>query len=433
MAGACCTEVTAAGRLAPILPAVVLILGSGVWIVAAGEPAPAPPPAGAGREAGNSAADTAAPAPGGAGNSAEAARLQAIRDQIEALRRRLGDSEAQAGNLLDALDEIDLKVAVLGREAVLLEADIAATRRTETAARAEVDRARSRTADAEDALRSWLVEISRTGTAADLRLFMSASTPADLAGAARTAETLALADARRIDDFRAERARLETALHSLEESRERLVALQGELHSRQEDLAQARASKGALLDGIRAREDVEQKALGSLVQVERDLQAMLGSLPGGAVPSYGLPRFHGLLNWPVTGPVAIPFGNVRHPKFSTQVPHPGVEIACPEGETVRAVYDGRVVFSSWFRGFGQMIVIDHGDEYLSIYGQLGERLAEAGQEVRRDEPIARSGGEGTFGVTGLYLEIRHRGRPEDPLPWLRKIAGRPASRTEKKR
>jgi septal ring factor EnvC (AmiA/AmiB activator) len=87
---------------------------------------------------------------------------------------------------------------------------------------------------------------------------------------------------------------------------------------------------------------------------------------------------------------------------------------------VRTLFDGKVIFSSWFRGYGEMIVIDHGDEYLSIYGQLGERLVEVGQEVRRDQPIARSGGEGTFGVTGLYLEIRHQGRAEDPRPWLRK-------------
>ena len=118
--------------------------------------------------------------------------------------------------------------------------------------------------------------------------------------------------------------------------------------------------------------------------------------------------------------MALGFGNVRHPRFDTQVPHAGLEIACPQGETVQALFDGKVVFSSWFRGYGEMIVIDHGDEYLSIYGQLGERLVEVGQEVRRDQPIARSGEEGTFGVTGLYLEIRHQGRAEDPRPWLRK-------------
>jgi septal ring factor EnvC (AmiA/AmiB activator) len=115
---------------------------------------------------------------------------------------------------------------------------------------------------------------------------------------------------------------------------------------------------------------------------------------------------------------------VRHPRFGTQVPHPGLEIAAKPGQEVRALFDGKVAFSSWFRGYSQMIVIDHGDEYLSIYGQLGDRLVEAGQEVRRDDPIARTGEEGPFGSSGLYLEVRHRGKAEDPLPWLRRQAGR---------
>jgi septal ring factor EnvC (AmiA/AmiB activator) len=266
-----------------------------------------------------------------------------------------------------------------------------------------------------------------------LRLLLASSNPSTLAAAERAGEALALAERARVQNLRAEQSRLETAQQALESSRTRLARLQDELESRQSELAATRTGKEDLLHGIRAREEVGQQALASLVQVEKDLVALLGSLPGGgATPSYGLPRFHGLLNWPVPGPVAIPFGNVRHPKFSTQVPHPGLEIACPDGESVHALFDGKVVFSSWFRGYGQMIVIDHGDEYLSIYGQLGDRLVEAGDEVHRDQVIARSGGEGTFGVTGLYLEIRHHGRPEDPQPWLRKVAGRPSTSPEKR-
>ena len=366
--------------------------------------------------------------------TAEEERLRQIRSQIEELRQRLVESESQAGSLLDALDEIDLKVAVLGREAIVLRTELESTRRAEAAARLEADAAHERVAAAEQSLRRWLVEIDRAGSTSQLRLLLASSNPSTLAAAERAGEALALAERARVGTLRVEQARLEAAQHALETSRTRLASLQNELEARQSELAATRNGKQELLHGIRAREEVGQQALASLVQVEKDLVALLGSLPGGgATPSFGLPRFHGLLNWPVPGPVAIPFGNVRHPKFSTQVPHPGLEIACPDGESVHALFDGKVVFSSWFRGYGQMIVIDHGDEYLSIYGQLGERLVEAGDEVHRDQVIARSGGEGTFGVTGLYLEIRHHGRPEDPQPWLRKVAGRPSTTPEKRR
>jgi murein DD-endopeptidase MepM/ murein hydrolase activator NlpD len=324
---------------------------------------------------------------------------------------------------VETLDEMDLTMAVLAREATLLEHEKAVATRAEERARLAAEAARALAADAETVLRAWLVRLYKTGPAPAARLALLASTPGEVAVAARAAERLAVAEARQVDRLRAERAASEAAAGAHEAALARLAALGAELDQRRAALASARQGKGALLDGLRARQDRGREALAALVQVEADLQALLRSLSGAsgsAGPGRGLARFRGLLNWPAEGPVALGFGNVRHPRFDTQVPHPGLEIACPPGQTVRTLFDGKVIFSSWFRGYGEMIVIDHGDESLSISGQLGERLVEVGQEVRRDQPIARSGGEGTFGVTGLYLEIRHQGRAEDPRPWLRK-------------
>jgi len=364
----------------------------------------------------------------------DATRLERIGAEIESLRARLMRGESETGTLLDQLDEIDLKMAVLGRESSLLEADIASTRRAEERARREAEAARRGVARAEHSLKTWLVVLYKMGPGRDLRLVLTASSPAALASAERAAEALAREEAHRVTTLRAERLQLDAAASDLEAAGRRLLSLRADLDHRQRDYQSARQAKNELLSDIRARQQSGEQALMALVQVERDLQGLLETLPGapggGPTISYGLTRFRSLLNWPVPGAIVIPFGNVRHPRFATQVPHPGVEIACDPGETIRALFDGRVAFSAWFRGYGQMIVIDHGDEYLSIYGQLGERLVEAGREVRRDQPIALSGEQGTFGVTGLYLEIRHRGKAEDPLPWLRKIAGRARARTE---
>jgi len=379
-----------------------------------------PTTAGPGQPAGASDDTAAADTPE---RQKEEERLRAIRAQIEALRARLVAGEEEAGSLLESLDEMDLTMAVLAREATLLEREMTTAIRAEERARLAAAAARQRAVAAEAELRAWLVRLYRTGPAPGVRLALLASSPASVAVAARAAERLALFEGRRVDRLRDERAKSETGARAHQAALARLATIGAELDRRRADLLVTRQGKGALLDGIRARQERGQEALAALVQIETNLRALLRSLAGGGVgaaPSHGLPRFRGLLNWPVQGPVALGFGNVRHPRFDTQVPHPGLEIACPPGATVGALFDGRVVFSSWFRGYGEMIVIDHGDEYLSIYGQLGERLVEAGQEVRRDQPIARSGEEGTFGVTGLYLEVRHQGRAEDPRPWLRK-------------
>jgi septal ring factor EnvC (AmiA/AmiB activator) len=415
---------TAARRRAAALFALALFATP--WTRASAQDPPRGDAAGAPASAnGSPAGETTAAA------SEESERLRRVRAEIEDLRARLLRGESETGSLLDALDEIDLKMAVFAREAILLRGEIAATRRARERALSEAQAARRRVAKAEGELRGWLAELYKAGPTSSLRMALAASSPAQILTAERVAESLAREQGRRVGTLRSERGRMETSVRTLEETEARLERLASDLEERQKQSRAARQDKSALLDGIRERQEKGEEALQALVQSERDLQAFLTTLPGGPggpTPSYGLSRFQGLLDWPAKGKVAIPFGNVKHPKFNTQVPHPGVEVACPPGQTVQAVFDGRVVFSSWFKGYGQMIVIDHGDEYLSIYGQLGERLVEAGQEVRRDQPIARSGDEGTFGVTGLYFEIRHHGRAEDPVPWMRRTPGRASSR-----
>ena len=411
-------EAPAHGSIPPAIVFVGALLAgaAGPAVARAADPAPEPPA---------EKSDTSK-------QDADAQKLRVLQEKIEALRARLMAAEEQAGTILDDLDEMGLRLSLLARESEMLQREIDAARAQVARSRREEEAARERLARAEKDLREWIVELYKSGPAPDLSLMLHAGSPAEIATAQRSAEALAAAEGRRVEAVRSERERLAAALADRERHVERLLDLQRELEQRRADLGTAQKKKGALLDDIRTRQESEEEALEGMVQMERDLTALLGRVQDPASPSRGLARFHGLLAWPVLGTLALPFGNVRHPRFHTEVPHQGVEIACPAGTEVRSVFEGRVVYSDWLRGYGEMIVIDHGDEYLSIYGQLGERLVAVGQEVRQNQPIARSGSEGTFGVTGLYLEIRHRGEPQDPLPWLRPTGRRPVSKERKK-
>ncbi|HYV86774.1 MAG TPA: hypothetical protein VFB49_12750, partial [Patescibacteria group bacterium] len=238
--------------LATVGAAVILLTAA----VAAPESQPRPTQPGAAQES--------PPHEEGAGAEAEQERLRHIRSQIEELRQRLVESESQAGTILDALDEIDLKIAVLGREAIVLQADLESTRRAEAAARNEVEAARRRQSEAEQALRRWLVEIDRAGSTSQLRLLLASSNTSTLAAAQRASEALALAEASRVRNLRVEQASLETALQSLEANGAKLASLQDQMQTRQQELRAARGGKQDLLRGIRAREEVGQQALASL-------------------------------------------------------------------------------------------------------------------------------------------------------------------------
>ncbi len=406
---------TSEARPAAMAVGILLILGlSTPPVRAAGQ--------GPGGNAGPVPATSAAP---GAEESRqrEEERLARVRQEIEDLKRRLDRLDGREGSLVDGIDEIDLRSALLRRETEELERaiDMTETRRdiTEREA-AEVGR---RIGETEVVLRGWLRDVYKSGPLRYMRLVAASSSPAQVASARRAMDALSLGEGRRLAGYREDRRRLAEAESQIEADRLALLDLRADLGRKTAETGQTRREKTALLADLRRHRASQKRMLIDLVQVEKDIQVLLESLahPGsqGPLGSLGFARFRGLLEWPARGRDAMPFGNVRHPRFGTEVPHPGIEIAAPEGQAVRAVFDGRVVFADWFRGYGQMVVIDHGDGYLSIYGHVDERLVSAGRTVRQGERIAHCGSGGSFEIPGLYFEIRHDGKPVDPAGWLR--------------
>lgn len=364
----------------------------------------------------------------------EEARLDRVRRDIEDLKERLQGIEANAGSILDSIEELDLRMALLSRESETLEDERRRTVEREQRTRLDARALEQRLAVTEGELRDYLRETYKIGPVRYLRVVAAASAPAQIAAGYRSIEALGLSEARRVEDYRADRQRLDQTLFDLAAQGESLRTLQTALLDKARDLRDVRGRKQSVLAGLKRQQASQKELLGELVQVEREIRSLLDRLARNqapeAVPSLGFARFRGLLQWPARGRLAVPFGNVRHPRFSTVVPHPGVDIAAPRGHEVRAVFDGRVVFSDWFKGYGQMVVIDHGDGYLSVYGHVDERLVAAGHDVRRDDLIARCGEGGSFERPGLYFEIRHDGKPEDPAGWLR---GGPGAVAERKR
>ena len=136
---------------------------------------------------------------------------------------------------------------------------------------------------------------------------------------------------------------------------------------------------------------------------------------GPAAPDGAFASLRGRLTAPVAGTIAARFGAKRGDGPSWK----GMFIKAPEGTDVRAVAGGRVVHADWMRGFGNLLIIDHGGEYLSIYGNNQSLLKRAGDMVRAGEAIASAGNTGGNEESGLYFELRHRGKAFDPASWVK--------------
>jgi septal ring factor EnvC (AmiA/AmiB activator) len=134
----------------------------------------------------------------------------------------------------------------------------------------------------------------------------------------------------------------------------------------------------------------------------------------GVLPSGGFPALKGRLRLPVRGALTNRYGGKRQEGSTWK----GLFIRAAQGSEVKAIAGGRVVFSDWMRGFGNLLIVDHGDSYLSIYGYNDAVLVQVGDEVRGGDPIATAGNSGGNLESGLYFELRYQGQPVDPLKWV---------------
>lgn len=172
--------------------------------------------------------------------------------------------------------------------------------------------------------------------------------------------------------------------------------------------------KGRELDNLKS----DESQLQSLIS---NLQEALSDLPLDPTAHEPFSTRKGKLPWPSSGRLVATFGSQRE---VGKLKWDGVMIAAPEGREVRAIHHGRVAFADWLRGFGLLLIIDHGDGYMSLYGHNQSLFKETGEWVEPGEVIAQVGSSGGRTTSGIYFGIRHNGAPENPTKWCKHISGR---------
>ncbi|WAH58460.1 murein hydrolase activator EnvC [Pseudomonas silvicola] len=187
---------------------------------------------------------------------------------------------------------------------------------------------------------------------------------------------------------------------------------------------QAREAEQARQKALLAQQEAERQRQRENAQAKADDEPKRPKTVPGALVSSGGANFggpfaagRGKLPWPVDGRLLARFGETRGDDARTK--WDGVMISAPAGTQVRAVHGGRVVFADWLRGAGLLVILDHGDGYLSLYGHNQSLLKGAGDVVKAGEAISTVGSSGGQDTPALYFAIRQQGRPSDPAQWCR--------------
>lgn len=254
-----------------------------------------------------------------------------------------------------------------------------------------------------------------------LMLFTDTDDVSQLIRRVKFLEYITTYEHRLLNDYKKNLEDLKDKEKQLYELRAELIKNREKIKAQESALSKKKKDKEILLVSIRQEAASYNKMLKELKEASnRLLEIIRESERKDAYIATGFSKLKGKLPWPLDGYIAIPYGTQKDPQFNTPIFRSGAYIQSDNDLYAKAVYKGKVVFAEWFKGYGQLVIINHGDGYHTLYGSLSEIFTNVGDIIDINQKIGKIGNSGLLNSPGLYFEIRYKGKPLDPLQWLRK-------------
>ncbi len=370
-------------------------------------------------------------------------QLEEVRRQAAEKRKRAAELKVREGKVLKELRTTERRLSSTRTNIRQLSAREVELTRQLDATRSDLERSRARLGEQRGLLAERLRNLYKFGRARELEFILSAKSFAQLLARWDFLTRVARQDRRILLGINEQKERIEWNEARLDETHEQVDRTLDKKTDEQKRLDRLAAQKKQSVSKIQSERKEYEAAAAELEQTARRIQTLLADLERrrreeeerrraqsqapGAEPAEPLTPYEGefekgkgRLDWPLRGELVGRFGNEKHPRFGTVTFNNGIDIRATPGEAVRAVARGRVDFtSSDYGSYGQMIILNHGSGYYTLYAHLSGASVGRGQEVAAGQVIGRAGDTGSLKGTVLHFEIRKGRTSVDPLGWLR--------------
>ena len=350
-------------------------------------------------------------------------RLNLIDRQISQLKARLEEEARKEKSLLSTLETIRLKRRVLQTEIDALNLRQNMARRELSDLNKKIEATRISLRKEKEAVEKTLVTLYKFGRLDFMHFFLKANDLEVFLRESKNLTFLARYQGEAISAYLNSIKELEKLQQEVKAKQAEIDSLLREAASKQQDLLQQETMSQQLLAQIKKDKKAHEQMVAELKSSSDELQRLLKRLQNQeiALPSPFIPlnERKGKLPWPISGKVITKFGPEQNPRFKTTVINNGLEIA-PSGKdrTIKAVHGGRVVYADYFQGYGNLLIIDHGLSYYTLYGHCSTFLVKPGDVIQPGQAIALVGDSDSLKGECLYFELRYKTRALDPLPWL---------------
>jgi septal ring factor EnvC (AmiA/AmiB activator) len=349
-------------------------------------------------------------------------KYETVQEEIKKQEEKLRQAKEKEHSIVEELGDLNREFGQISREVDLQKKKIQDTQGAVERLRGEMTRVGSALSVQRENLNRRLRSMQRYGGGVDRLIVLLNSD--DFFRAVRISRYLARISEYEYDQIERYKGTV-SELSGKEKKMRSLLALLKEknleLARAEEKLAQKKKERETLLSSVKKEQTLYSSMLKELEGTSRRLKELLEKTePEQAYAGKGFQKLKGELFWPVVGRLAIPYGSNKDPRFDTPVFRNGIYVSTEPDTAVRSVCEGRVVFADWFKGLGQVVIINHGSGYHTVYANLSSISAKVGDIIREKVIIGNAGDNGVLDGPGIYFEIRYKGKPINPLHWLRK-------------
>jgi septal ring factor EnvC (AmiA/AmiB activator) len=351
-------------------------------------------------------------------------RLAKISQQIEQLRLKIEEEEKKESTTLSRLGRIGFNKGLIKKEISLYAIQLEKANKELSSLNKSILELKAKLEEERQSIEKILITTYKFGRFNFLQFMLQAENVGTFISENKNLTLLAQYQEKIISNYTENLDQLEKAEKELQaKKKEASRLIKNAEKKRKELLAQERKNRALITEikknkklHLQTLDELKVRAQQLLILIERLLKEEI-SIPINIIPLY---EKKGELPWPIEGKVTTKFGLQRHPQFKTTTMNNGIEISPRKNYViVRSIHPGKVVYSDYFQGYGNLIIIDHGMSYYSLYGHCSEILVKKGDLVKAEHPIALVGDIGSFEGDSVYFEIRFKTKPLNPLQWLK--------------
>lgn len=355
-------------------------------------------------------------------------KLSQIEKKIKSKKRKVKEALKKESSILSRIQEIEQNINKKTRELKDYKKRIRVAQSKIRTHEKALSSLKKKLSKKHDFLKERLISLYKQQYGDSALILISAKDYNDLVRRSRYISLIAYNDNKMMNTYMKDLKDIDMKITGLEMLKKKLEANTTNARQKKRDLHRSRVKKDKLLVTVRSKRSSYEKAINELKESSKKLRALIKKFEKKKIPKSilgkGFRSLKGRLPWPVKGKVIVPYGKYKDPKFNITVFKNGIELKVKEGYRPKAVAGGQVVFANWFKGYGRLLIINHGSGYHSLYGNLTEIFHETGDIIKQGTSIGKTGKSEILNVPSLYFEIRYKGKPVDPMKWLKRKRGR---------